>query len=564
MSAAMVVALLTGGGVASIDAVAADLPVNITCPQVNACSELAAGFGFTHGVAVDSSGFIYVTSTTGVLWTVSADGVKTQVASGLGNLNGVTVADDDSVYVVNEAGVLWKFSSGGVQTELANGFGAATDVATDGVGNAYVISKAGVLWKVLPDGTKTEVASGLTNTECWGLALDSDGNAYVTNVDGNNGALVKVSPAGVKSQVATGLGVARGVALDAAGNAYVGNNAGLLWRVYPNGVKETVATSIGSGSNAAFAVAMDTQGNAFVGSNTGMDLWSLPGVGVPVGQPPAAPLVSAPQEGATTGAFPKFKGKAVGEGGTVDADEVKILDANGTVLQTVGVRQTDGYFSWLRNEAWSSGEHTVRFVAMRGGLESEATAVNFEVAPVPTTPVVTVPAEGAQTGPTPKFIGSAPGASQVLVQDTDNTTIGQVSVRSDGYFSWKQAMPWAIGSHTVRFVAKNAQGSSAPKDVTFSVDVPAPVLTLPAPNSTTGTRPKFVGTAPARSTVEFYENDVKLGSARVSSGGNWSWRLTDEMGTRLNWTPGVHHVDVYTRLGGVQSPEHTTATFTCG
>ncbi|MGW6413322.1 glycine-rich protein [Streptomyces vinaceus] len=280
------------------------------------------------------------------------------------------------------------------------------------------------------------------------------------------------------------------------------------------------------------------------------------------GQVPAAPLVSAPVEGATTGAFPKFKGRALGEGGMVDADEVKILDADGTPLQTVGVRQSDGYFSWLRNGAWSTGEHTVRFVAMRGGLESAETTVNFTVAPGPATPVVTVPADGAETGPKPKFTGSAPGASQVLIQDTDNITIGQVSVRSDGYFSWKQPTPLEIGPHTVRFVAKNSLGLSAPKDVNFVVRVPAPVVNQPAPNSTTGAVPKFVGTAPAGSTVEFYENDVKIGSAGVNSSGNWSWRLTGEMGVWTHWTPGIHHIDAYTNSGGVQSPEHTTVTFT--
>ncbi|MGW6412716.1 hypothetical protein ACWF95_36960 [Streptomyces vinaceus] len=136
------------------------------------------------------------------------------------------------------------------------------------------------------------------------------------------------------------------------------------------------------------------------------------------------------------------------------------------------------------------------------------------------------------------------------------------SSRTIRYFSWRQATPWEIGPHTARFVAKNALGLSAPKDVGFTVRIPAPAVTLPAQDSTTGTLPKFVGTAPARSTVEFYENDVKLGTARVSATGNWSWRLTGEMGLWKHWTPGTHHVDVYTNSGGVQSPEHTTATFT--
>lgn len=62
--------------------------------------------------------------------------------------------------------------------------------------------------------------------------------------------------------------------------------------------------------------------------------------------------------------------------------------------------------------------------------------------------------------------------------------------------------------------------------------------------------------------MEFYENDVKIGTAHVSPAGNWSWRLTDGMGVWVPWTPGTHHIDAYTSLGGIQSPEHTTLTFT--
>ncbi|MGW6413079.1 YVTN family beta-propeller repeat protein [Streptomyces vinaceus] len=437
-------------------------------------------------------------------------------------------ANDDTVSVVDTV-------TGTVTATLPVGDGPR-GLAVSG-SRAYVTNANADSLSVIDTVTDTVTTTVPVGDNPSGVALSPDGaHAYTANTNSDNVSVIDTATVTVTDTVTVGNGP-RGVAVSRDGS-----------RVYASNGLDNSVSVIDTVTNAVTATV--AVGNFPRGIAT-----------APVGRP-AAPLVSAPSEGATTGAFPKFKGRAVGEGGVVDADQVRILDADGALLQTVGVRQSDGYFSWLRNGSWSPGEYTVRFVAVSGGLESAETVVTFTVAPGPAAPVVTVPAEGAQTGPRPKFTGSAPGASQVLVQDLDNVTIGEVSVRADGYFSWVQATPWEIGPHTARFVAKNSLGLSAPKDVTFVVDVPAPVVNLPAPNTTTGTQPKFVGTAPVRSTVEFYENDVLLGSAHVSSGGNWSWRRTGEMGVRVNWGTGVHHVDVYTVHGGTRSPEHTTVTFT--
>ncbi|MGW6412655.1 hypothetical protein ACWF95_36575 [Streptomyces vinaceus] len=562
-SAALVAALVSGGGITSIgEALAADLPVNITCPQVNTCSVIAEGFGYPAGVAVDDDGYSYVGGNS-VLWKVSPGGVKAELATfPNSSIAGVALGKDGNLYVTNNGGVLWRVSRAtGVKTEIANGLGSTQGVAVDDDGNAFV-ANSDVVWKVTPSGVKTQFANGFFNAI--GVAVHSDGSLSV--ISNTTGVLWRVSPAGVKTELATGLGYSWGVAVDGDGNTYVnsGTTSSVLMRVSPSGVKETVATGIG-GSGAQYpraqGIAFDASGNAYVAGTLQGNLWFLSGIGVPLNEAPSAPLVSAPVEGATTGAFPVFKGKAVAENGAVDADEVRVSGEDGRVLETVPVRQTDGYFSWKLNGEWSPGEHSLSFVAIRDGRESAPTVRKFRVEAGPATPVVTVPVNNQETGPKPKFTGSAPGATQVLVQNTDNTTIAQVDVRGDGYFSWVQPDAWTPGPHTIQFVAKNAQGLSAPKKVTFIVHIPAPVVTLPVEGSNTGVVPKFAGTAPANSMVEFYENGKKLGSATTKGTGEWAWRLTDAQGVWLDWDKGFHSVDVYTSIAGSKSPEHATVTF---
>ncbi|MGW6413374.1 SMP-30/gluconolactonase/LRE family protein, partial [Streptomyces vinaceus] len=393
VSAAMVVAMVTGGGIASLgEAFAADLPVNISCPQVNACEVVASGFeGFgVVGAVPDDDGNFYAVSYGGQFFKVNPGGVITKIAIGLGaSIRGLAGDGDGNYYAVGESGTLRKVTQDGVVTEIATGLGKATDVAVAEDGNFYVVNESGALYKVTQGGVKTQFATGLGGAQ--GVAVAEDGNFYVSN---QSGVLYKVTSVGVKTQVTTGLGLAWGAALDGDGNIYVCNkNVGSLWRVSPDGSKETVATKIGSGTDRAWSVKLDGNGNAYIASFGGNNVWRLGGVGAPMDQAPAAPLISAPKPNAETGAYPVFKGHALAENGSVDADEVQILDANGIVLDKVDVRQSDGYFSWKQNGKWEPGTHELKFVAIRGDLKSDATVLKFTVAPGPVAPVVTKPTD---------------------------------------------------------------------------------------------------------------------------------------------------------------------------
>ncbi|MGW6412678.1 hypothetical protein ACWF95_36710 [Streptomyces vinaceus] len=570
VSAAMVAALVTSGGIASIgESFAADLPVNILCPQVNVCEIFSQGVtpGGSAGVAVDADGNSYVGDVLGNLNKVTPGGQTSQFAS-FGStvaLRAVAMGADGNIYVGlsgSSIGELWKVTPGGVKTLIANGLGGsgAYGIAVEEDGDILALNANGILLRVTQAGVKTTVATSI-GSSTWGIGLDREGNAYISSTGGQ---LYKVTPAGVKTQITTGLGTAFGVAVDGDANVYVTNQAGVMWRVAPDGSKETVATNIGSGGTNTWGVAFDTNGDAFVTSQSAKNLWRLAGVGVPWTSAPAAPSIAAPKPNGVTGAYPVFKGHALAENGSVDADEVQILDANGVILDTTPVRQSDGYFSWMQNGKWDLGPHTLKFVSIRGDLKSDATVLKFTVAPGPVAPVVTVPEDNKETGPRPKFIGSAPGATMVLVQNLKNQTIGQATVGGDGYFSWIQPGPWAVGPHEIQFVAKNALGLSAPVKKKFVVHIPAPVVTLPVQKSTTGLIPKFAGTAPANSQILFRENGKLLGFTTTKPTGDWSWRLLDEEheGVWAHWSPGIHNVDVFTSIGGVESPQHTTVTFT--
>ncbi|MGW6674424.1 SMP-30/gluconolactonase/LRE family protein, partial [Streptomyces vinaceus] len=391
VSAAMVAAMITGGGIATIgEALAADLPSNIVCPQIDVCSVVATGLASASGVVVDDDGGSYVGTAGGVLYKVSPGGVKTQIAAGIGDMRGLARDDDGNFYSgLYNSGALRKVTPSGVVTTLATGFGNAWGVAVDGDENVYVTNyQGGGLWKVTPGGVKTQIAADLGFA--MGLARDDMGNFFVST---ETGVLWKVAPNGVKTQITTGLGRAVGAAVDGEGNPYVVNETGVLWRVSPNGVKETVATNIGTGQAKGTFAALDSNGNAYVTSFSGGTLWSLPGVGVPLNQAPAAPSIAAPKPNAETGAYPVFKGHALAENGSVDADEVQILDANGIILDKVDVRQSDGYFSWKQNGKWEPGPHELKFVSIRGDLKSDATVLKFTVAPGPVAPVVTKPTD---------------------------------------------------------------------------------------------------------------------------------------------------------------------------
>ncbi|MFI5351554.1 MAG: choice-of-anchor D domain-containing protein [Candidatus Binatales bacterium] len=303
----------------------------------------ATGLNDPSGITVDGSGKIYV-SNQGSL-NGGSDSVTIYAAGSNGNAapsatiagpsanvggsitglilpTGIAVDSSGNVYVANRVGFYPGTESNGTLTVYPAGSSgnvapsatianlrAATDIALDRSGNIYVVSdgsesgakdtvavySAGsnsnappIATIALPIATLEGMNTGISVPG--GVVVDGTGNLYVSNVghecdDAVCDSSVIVYPAGSTGNSApsatisgpkTQLEFSRGIALDGAGNIYVANvgsvviNGGLgTVTVYPAGSNGNVAPSatIGgsfTGLNGAFGIAVDASGNIYV------------------------------------------------------------------------------------------------------------------------------------------------------------------------------------------------------------------------------------------------------------------------------------------------------------
>ncbi len=73
----------------------------------------------------------------------------------------------------------------------------------------------------------------------WGMAFDPSGRLYFT--DTNNGRIMRIRADGVVEPFVTGIHFPRSIAFDSHGNLIVPDDTCLIYRIDPNGVRETIA-----------------------------------------------------------------------------------------------------------------------------------------------------------------------------------------------------------------------------------------------------------------------------------------------------------------------------------
>src|SRR5947207_3018188 len=243
----------------------------------------AARFNAPDGIAVDSSGNLYVADTlNSTIRKITSTGVVTTLAGtpgGIGSADGtgsaarfnypdaLTVADSTLYAADTYNTTIRKVTSAGVVTTFAGTAGVAGSI--DGSGNAAQLDHP------------------------FGVAADKAGNVYVA--DTLNSTIRKITSAGVVTTLAGTPGVigsadgsgsaaqffyAFAVAVDGVGNVYVGDtNNFTVRKITPAGVVTTLAGlagkhdyADGTGSDAGFGnlfgIAADSAGNVYVADNT--------------------------------------------------------------------------------------------------------------------------------------------------------------------------------------------------------------------------------------------------------------------------------------------------------
>jgi hypothetical protein len=265
LCAALVVLLCGAGSIASAQ----------TAYFSGAQTTLGGGFSLPAGVAVDSSGNVYVADTNdnAVKEILAAGGYTTinTLASSFNKPNGVAVDSSGNVYVAdtNDNAVKEILAAGGYTTvnTLGSGFNLPAGVAVDRSGNVYVADAGNnAVKEILAAGGYTRVntlGSGFSKPN--GVAVDGSGNVYVA--DAGNNAVKEILAAGGYTTINTlgsGFNDPSGVAVDGSGNVYVadaGDNA--VKEILAAGGYTTVNT-LGSGFNLPAGVAVDGHGNLFV------------------------------------------------------------------------------------------------------------------------------------------------------------------------------------------------------------------------------------------------------------------------------------------------------------
>lgn len=281
----------------------------------------AASFDWPRGVAVDAAGNVYVADTynnlirkvtpAGVVSTFAGSGQAgstngTGTAASFNEPWGIAIDTSGNLYVADYSGnKIRKITPAGVVSTLAGtGSSGSTDgsgtaasfsspagVAVDTAGNVYVADSLNSrIRKITSAGVVSTLGGTTTFSTPYGVAVDTAGNVYVA--DTNNFVIRKITSTGVVSTLAgtvgswgyvDGIGTATkfdqpgGVEVDTLGNVYVADSGNSRIRmITPAGVVSTLAGSTGTSVgiidgpalSATFTdlsdIAIDTAGNLYV------------------------------------------------------------------------------------------------------------------------------------------------------------------------------------------------------------------------------------------------------------------------------------------------------------
>jgi sugar lactone lactonase YvrE len=233
---------------------------------------LASGYGAAGvelnnptALAFDHSGNLFVADHAAqTIFKFTPDGTRSVFVTGvhLSDANGLACDAADNLFVLSPSGeyhiggTILKFSPDGTRSTFATGVGLPYSLAIDPSGNLFVSDwDTGSIYKLIPKGEKSTFAT--TEIAAKILACDQAGNLFA-GVPLKH-SIFKYEPGGARSDFATGI-TTYALAVDKAGNVYVGDTGNAIFKFTPAGAKSDFAKVTTSPRGFAF----DSSGNLFV------------------------------------------------------------------------------------------------------------------------------------------------------------------------------------------------------------------------------------------------------------------------------------------------------------
>ena len=232
-----------------------------------ASSYVAAGVDLNNptALAFDHSGNLFVADHSAqTIIKLAPDGTRSVFVTGvrLSEGNGLAFDAADNLFVLSPSGeyhiggTILKFGPDGTQSTFATGVGLPYSLAIDPSANLFVSDwDTGSIYKLTPKGDKSVFAT--TEIAAKILACDQAGNVFA-GVPLKH-SIFKYEPDGARSDFATGI-TTYALAVDKAGNVYVGDTGNTIFKFTPTGAKSDFAEVTTSRRSFAF----DASANLFV------------------------------------------------------------------------------------------------------------------------------------------------------------------------------------------------------------------------------------------------------------------------------------------------------------
>ena len=225
----------------------------------NGSSFTSAFVNGPNGLALDSSGNLYVTTNSNTIEKFAPNGTDLGVfaSTGLNNAMGLAFDSNGNLFAANFAGnTIEKFAPDGTDLGVFATVIRPTGLAFDTAGNLYAANFGPTIARFSPDGTPLTAFSSLSLNNAEGVAFDALGNLYVAN---NGSDTIQIfSPTGSDLGAITSANLAGpiGLAFDGADNLYVVNNLNAtIEQITPSGTESIFAST---GFSPTFLAAQST------------------------------------------------------------------------------------------------------------------------------------------------------------------------------------------------------------------------------------------------------------------------------------------------------------------